>query len=115
MKSFKYLQVIYKLGESPMYAEALNALKRKKLSPNRAHDYLKSLKSEELIAGDLTAYGRISLTPKGVVRYIELSDDHTRNRIASVATIVGAAFSIIGFAAGLFVEYNNALLANLIN
>ena len=115
MKSFKYLQVIYKLGESPQYVEALNALQKKNLSPVHAHDYLKSLKNEGLIIGDLSAYGRITLTPKGVSRYIELSDDHTRNRIASIAAIVGAAFSILGFIAGLIVEYNNALLANMIS
>lgn len=115
MKTFKYLQVIYKLGTFPEYVETLNALKRKRLSPVRAHDYLKSLKSEGLITGDLTAYGRISLTPKGVSRYIELSDEHIRNMIASTAAIVGACCSIIGFVAGLIVEYNNALLANLIN
>ena len=112
MNTYEFFSVLHECGRNAQYVDVLNALDSKGCSPVEAHDRLKCFLSDGFIEGELQAYGRISLTPKGLSRLQELKDlaeNNAKNKrykaFQNKLAVLSCLIPLVIFILGLLIEH----------
>ena len=74
MNSYTLFKTIHECGRDAQYTDVINALRAKGFDASEAKELLEFLVTEGYLKGQLNAYQTVSLTPKGVMRLLELAE-----------------------------------------
>ena len=113
MNELQILTAIKNNGKSIEYTKLLTCgLADPKPNGTADKQRLKHLLAENYISGQLTSYGKISLTPKGQIRLDELTDkseekaeNKAQQRFENKISVLNLLIPLVTFALGVVVEH----------